>query len=217
MSLSRHLLDQISERFLSPLPGEEAHLIMAPYQRKSAQEVKDNHENVREAATIMLIYPKKEEWYFALMLRPNYDGVHGGQVSFPGGKLEQGETSTEAALRELEEEIGVDGNRVDILGKLSDVYIPPSNMLVYPYVGVIDFEPIFYPDPTEVESVLEVPLKEIFDDRIVKQKKIEVGKYTDQPFFIEVPYFEFAFETVWGATALMISEFKEMLKHQITF
>lgn len=194
------------------LPGFMAHQIMAPYQRKSAQQVKDEHKKVKEAATMMLIYPKNGKWYFALMLRPDYDGVHGGQVSFPGGKMELNESPEQAALRELEEEIGVDSSRVKVLGKLTDVYIPPSNILVYPYIGYIDFEPVFYPDPQEVESILEVPLDDVFNEELVKQKKIEVGKYTEQPIFIEVPYFEFCYETVWGATALMISEFKEMLK-----
>ncbi|CAG5078231.1 NUDIX hydrolase [Parvicella tangerina] len=205
-------IEKIRFNLSQELPGVAAHQLMAPYQRKSADDVVKEKKDCRRAATLMLLYPKNDEWFFALMLRPDYDGVHGGQVSFPGGKIEQGETPEEAALRECEEEIGVDQNRINLLGKLTDVYIPPSNILVNPFVGFIDYEPVFYPDATEVERIIEVPLADVFKEDLVKQKKIKVGRYSDKPFTIEVPYFEFCYETVWGATALMISEFREMLK-----
>lgn len=205
-------IEEIRSKLKGELPGINAHRLMAPYQRKSAEDVRVEKKKVRNAATLMLLYPKGDSWYFTLMLRPDYDGVHGGQVSFPGGKLEGDETPEEAALRECEEEIGVDQNKVEILGKLTDVYIPPSNMLVHPYIGYIDYEPIFYPDETEVEEVIEVPLSDVFREELVKDKKVEVGRYSDKPFTLEVPYFEFSYQTVWGATALMIAEFKEMMK-----
>lgn len=202
-----HIL-RVESLLSEELPGLKAHRLMAPYQRKSAKDVIDTQVDVRHAATMMLLYPRNNVWYFALMLRPDYDGVHGGQVSFPGGKREDGESPVENALREMEEEIGLDRKKVKVLGKLSDVYIPPSNMLVNPYVGMIDFEPTFVPDAREVEKVLEVPLTDLFKDELIKKKKIQVSKYSDNPFSIEVPYFEFCYETVWGATALMLSEFK---------
>lgn len=205
-------IEKIRTCLTGELPGVTAHHIMAPYQRKSATDIQIEGKDYKRAATLMLLYPKKDQWYFALMLRPDYDGVHGGQVSFPGGKIEEGETPEQAAIRECEEEIGVDQKRIQLLGKLTDVYIPPSNILVNPYIGYIDYEPIFYPDAKEVEQVLEVPLDDVFREDLVKQKKIKVGRYSDKPFTIEVPYFEFCYETVWGATALMISEFKEMMR-----
>lgn len=207
------LIKKIESLIGGDLPGVAAHQLMAPYQRKTAKEVIQEKKDCKKAATLMLLYPKNNEWYFALMLRPDYDGVHGGQVSFPGGKIEQGETPEEAAKRECEEEIGIDCAKINILGKLTDVYIPPSNILVYPFVGYIVDEPIFYPDSKEVERVLEVPLAELFRDDLIKQKKIEVGRYSDHPIILEVPYFELCFETVWGATALIISEFKQMMEN----
>lgn len=205
-------IEKIKMGLSRSLPGVAAHDLMAPYQRKTAKDIEIEKKDCRRAATLMLLYPKNNKWYFALMLRPDYDGVHGGQVSFPGGKIEAGETPEQAAIRECEEEIGVDRKNINLLGKLTDVYIPPSNILVNPFVGYVDFEPIFYPDATEVEEVIEVPLADIFRVDLVKQKKIEVGRYSDKPFTIEVPYFEFCYQTVWGATALMIAEFREMLK-----
>ncbi len=204
-------IKEIADRLKGDLPGVSAHELMAPYQRKTANDIVVEKKEHRRAATLMLLYPKKSEWYFALMLRPDYDGVHGGQVSFPGGKIEQGETPEQAAIRECEEEIGIDQESIQLLGKLTDVYIPPSNILVNPFIGYIDYEPVFYPDAVEVEQVLEVPLKDVFNQELVKQKKVKVGRYSDQPFTIEVPYFEFCYQTVWGATALMIAEFREML------
>lgn len=205
-------IEQIKEKLKGDLPGISAHQLMAPYQRKSARDVVEKKTDYRQASTLMLLYPKNEIWYFALMLRPDYDGVHGGQVSFPGGKLEAGETPEQAALRECEEEIGIDQSKINLLGTLTEVYIPPSNIVVYPFVGYIDYEPIFYPDSTEVEEVVEVPLQDVFNDDLVKQKKVEVARYSDNPFSLEVPYFEFSYQTVWGATALMIAEFRELLK-----
>lgn len=205
-------IEKIKISLQGDLPGVSAHDLMAPYQRKTAIDVQSEQKDYKRAATLMLLYPKNGQWYFALMLRPDYDGVHGGQVSFPGGKIEEGETPEQAAVRECEEEIGIDQDKIQILGKLTDVYIPPSNILVNPFVGYIDYEPVFYPDPKEVDQVIEVPLEDVFKEDLVKQKKVEVGRYSDQPFTIEVPYFEFSYETVWGATALMISEFKEMMK-----
>ncbi|MCB9189728.1 MAG: CoA pyrophosphatase [Flavobacteriales bacterium] len=207
-------IDNIERRLKGNLPGVSAHEIMAPYQRRTAKDVIEEKKDCRKAATLMLLYPKNGQWFFALMLRPDYDGVHGGQVSFPGGKIEKGETPEQAAIRECEEEIGIDGSKIKLLGKLTDVYIPPSNILVNPFVGYIDYEPVFYPDRKEVEQVLEVPLNDVFRDDLIKQKKIEVGRYSDNPIILEVPYFEFCYETVWGATALMISEFKEMMKEK---
>jgi 8-oxo-dGTP pyrophosphatase MutT (NUDIX family) len=209
-----HILE-ISELLKQDLPGQKAHTLMAPYQRQSADEIKTSKKEVRHAATMMLLYPRKDEWFFALMLRPDYDGVHGGQVSFPGGKRDPNETPEDNALRELNEEIGVLAKEVKLLGKLSDVYIPPSNMLVNPYVGMLENEPIFIPDEREVERVLEVPLMDLFNDELIKNKKVEVGKYSDNPFLIEVPYFELCYETVWGATALMLIEFKLLFKEYL--
>lgn len=214
MKIDQQIITSIRTLLLGALPGAKAHHIMAPYQRQSAEDVKLEKKEVRHAATMMLLYPRADVWHFALMLRPDYDGVHGGQVSFPGGKREEGETPEQNALREMEEEIGLSRHEVTVLGQLSEVYIPPSNMLVTPFIGMIDFEPTFIPDAREVEKVLEVPLVDLFDEELVKTKKIEVAKYSDRPFFLEVPYFEFCYETVWGATALILSELKMVLQKE---
>lgn len=207
MIITKEKILQISTLLSGELPGFKAHQVMSPYQRKTANDVKKENLTFRSSATLMLLYPRSDEWFFALMKRPDYDGVHGGQVSFPGGKREPNETPEINALRETEEEIGISRNEVKILGKLTDVFIPPSKMLVNPYVGMVDKDPVFYPDSREVEKVLEVPLLDLYKEEVFKRKKITVGKYEKQPFIIEVPCYELNLHTVWGATALMLCEF----------
>ncbi len=207
MIIDKNKILEISSLLRGELPGLKAHQLMAPYQRKTAKDVLEEELNHRLSSTLMLLYPRNNEWFFALMKRPDYDGVHGGQVSFPGGKREPNETPEINALRETEEEIGISRNEVKILGKLTDVYIPPSKMLVNPFVGMLENEPIFYPDSREVEKVLEVPLIDLYKEEVIKRKKITVGKHEKQPFVIEVPCYELNLHTVWGATALMLCEF----------
>ncbi len=193
--------------------GETAHKIMAPYLRDTAREVLHSEKKVTYAATLLLLYEKNNETYFTLIKRPEYNGTHSGQISFPGGKLENNETSQEAALRETQEEIGIKHCDIKIITKLTQLYIPPSNMLVTPYVGYLDYAPTCRPDPQEVASILEVPLTNLFNDELVKTKKIKVGKHSKTPLKIEVPYFDFANEIIWGATAMILSEVKEILKN----
>lgn len=194
------------------LPGEEAHLKMAPYKRDNAKTILKSDIEPRIASVLLLLHAHEQSINFTLIKRPNYEGTHGGQISFPGGKLEQNETVKEAAIRETEEEIGIPKHEINILGELTQVYIPPSNFLISPFVGFIDTTPNYFPDEREVEQVLDISLNALLDDENVKTKKIPMNKYGKKKFFINAPYFELNNQTVWGATALVLSEFKEIVR-----
>ena len=193
------------------LPGEKAHELMAPYKREKASSINISDKNPKQSAVLMLIYPKNDIPHFTLIQRTAYEGTHGGQISFPGGKQEAEESLKETALRETFEEIGVAPDKIQVLGEITQIYIPPSNFLVSPFIGFVDFEPVFTPEMKEVEEIIEVKISDLTDASKIKQKKIKVGKYTETPVLIDVPYFDLNHNTVWGATATILSEVRQML------
>ena len=122
-------IDSLHNKLQGPLPGKSAHIKLAPY-RESTLDTDFSKYDPKLASTLMLLYENKNNIKFALIQRPDYSGTHGGQISFPGGKNENGETLKETAIRETMEEIGVNPEDIQILGKLSQVFVPPSNYLI---------------------------------------------------------------------------------------
>jgi len=206
------LIQEIQEELATELPGLDAHEKMTPYQRKSAKEALELNLQPRIAAVLILIYLKENTLFFTLTKRKKYNGHHSGQISFPGGKNENDESIKETALRETEEEIGIEKNSISIIGKLTQVYVPPSNFIINPFIGYIDYSPQFEKQEREVESILEVPIEQLLDDCNVKIKKIPLTKYAKKNIEMEAPYFELNKQIVWGATAVILSEFKDLLK-----
>lgn len=193
------------------LPGEQFHLKMAPIERLQAlkKQARDT-KTAKNAAVLALFYPSEtNETYFVLILRKTYKGVHSAQVGFPGGKWEEGDVDYQAtALRETEEEVGVPKNSINVHKKLSEIYIPPSNFFVQPYLGTINKKPRFILQEEEVEAIIEVPLKEFMEDAVKITKRLATS-YAKE---IEVPAFLLQNNVVWGATAMMLNEVREMLK-----
>ncbi|GAB3734533.1 NUDIX hydrolase [Spirosoma lituiforme] len=192
--------DHLRQRLQNPLPGEVAHKKMASTARYRLG-VKPN-ERTRRSAVLICFYPYQHSIYLPLILRPQYDGVHAGQMAFPGGRMERiDENLTRTALREAQEEVGIRVSDVQVLGLLTELYIPPSNFYVQPVVGVLPYRPDFYPDPREVEAVVEVSLDTLLDETIVGDSQIEVRGIT-----VDAPFYQIQGYRVWGATAMMISE-----------
>ena len=149
---------------------------------------------------MMLLYPHDGRWHLPLTVRPEGLTDHAGQVSFPGGLTEPGESSREAALRELEEELGVkDG--IEVLGQLADFYVFVSDFWVTPWVGVIDRQPAWVPNPAEVSELLEVPIVELLDPTSIQDFLITRGELS-----FSAPYFAWRSHKIWGATGMMLSE-----------
>jgi 8-oxo-dGTP pyrophosphatase MutT (NUDIX family) len=142
-----------------------------------------------------------------VILRPTYEGIHSGQISLPGGRFElTDEDIKQTALRETYEEIGIDPAEVTIIGQLTQLYIPPSNYLVQPFVGFTSGSPAFNPQPEEVEQIIEIPLTTLLDENNLVQKEISVGDIQ-----FSTPSFVINGTTIWGATAMILNEFKEIL------
>lgn len=193
------------------LPGEAAQFKMAPMERLAElKRIAIERKSARKAGVLALFYPSEtEETMLALILRKTYKGVHSAQVGFPGGKYEIEDFSLkETALRETEEEIGVIRSTVYVLKELTEVYIPPSNFFVQPYIGITKSTPNFILQEEEVESLLEVPLIHFMDDSIKTIQNLSTSYAKN----IEVPAFMLNSHLVWGATAMMLSEVREMLK-----
>ncbi|TSE10502.1 CoA pyrophosphatase [Aquimarina algiphila] len=195
------------------VPGESSHFIMAPDLRiKELNKLKIEERNPRNAAVMMLFYPKEGITHIVLILRPDYEGVHSGQIALPGGKVEQHDLNyKETALRETQEEVGVNTNTVKVIKTLTKVYIPPSNFWVHPFLGFTENRPDFVAQEEEVAKIIEVPLSKLLDERNVVPQKLSTSYAKN----IEVPSFELNGYVVWGATAMMLSELKISIRQSM--
>lgn len=191
------------------LPGEEAHNIMVPQERlRVTKSLNFDEIKPRNAGVMMLFYPKSEETHLVLIVRNSYEGVHSSQIAFPGGKYEKEDLNLEqTALRETYEEIGVKPENIEVIKAFTQLYIPPSNFMVHPFLGICYEEIIFYPDSKEVASIIELPLATFLSESIVVNANIN----TSYAKSIDVPVFKIDEHVVWGATAMMLSELKIVL------
>ena len=191
------------------LPAFDAHIKMAPLERiESLKRNQSGDKNPRIAAVMMLFYPKNDKTHLVLILRNSYKGVHSAQIAFPGGKFEQqDENYATTALRETHEEVGIHPDKIEIVKTFTELYIPPSNFMVHPFLGICKEQITFRPDPSEVADIIELPLSVFLSDAIIVDTKLTTS-YANN---ISVPAFEIEKHMVWGATAMMLSELKIVL------
>lgn len=192
------------------LPAALAHAKMAPVERIKALEP-DYYldKNPKQSAVMMLFYPIEGNAHLALIKRNTYPGVHSSQISFPGGKAEpQDKDLADTALRETFEEIGVHPAEIDVVMPFTKIYIPPSNFLVSPFLGLALKEPVFVANPQEVQHIIHLPLDILLDDSTI----INTPMQTSYAQSIMVPAFKVEGHIVWGATAMILSELKETIK-----
>lgn len=203
---------QITKVTKMDLPGEALHFDMAPIERlrELKQQARESREG-RLAAVLCLFYPDaKMDTRFMLILRKTYSGVHSAQVGFPGGKPEPEDRDlAQTALRETWEEVGVKPEQVEVLRELTEIYIPPSRFFVRPFIGLARETPHFRKQDEEVEAMIEVPLSEFLDEGSRTTQRLSTS-YAKQ---IDVPAFILQDHVVWGATAMMLNEVREMLRN----
>ena len=204
---------RLKERLALPLPGGKAHDLFRARPVGDVRPLFDHAHPPRPGGVLILLYEDEGVVRFPLIKRPDYLGAHGGQVSLPGGKAEPGEDAVGTALRECEEEIGVMRDGISVLGKLSDFFVIPSNYLVTPIVAALRERPLFRPDPYEVSRILEGRLPDLIREDAMKEKEIlAAGKYR-----MIAPHFEIENEVVWGATAMILNEFRVLLSEGRVF
>ncbi|MDC8001264.1 CoA pyrophosphatase [Aequorivita todarodis] len=193
------------------LPGEEVQFKMAPRERLlELKRVAREKNTAKHAGVMSLFYPSENfETRLILIHRKTYNGVHSAQVGFPGGKLEdEDETIQDTALRETEEEVGISRDTISVLKKLTEIYIPPSNFFVQPFLGITSELPRFVPQEEEVEALIEVTLRDFMNDANITTQTLSTSYATN----LEVPAFKLNGYIVWGATAMMLNEVRELLK-----
>jgi 8-oxo-dGTP pyrophosphatase MutT (NUDIX family) len=203
------IIDRLKDRLLNPLPGDSAHAPMRAIPIGDLTPRFDHSLPAKPGGVMILLYEDDAgSIRFPLIKRQEYSGAHSGQVSFPGGKAEPGEDPIQTALRECEEEIGVDKNTLIVLGRLTNFFVIPSNFIITPVVAVADSLPVFKPDPYEVARILSFPLSDLLNDDAIRHKEIvAAGKFR-----MMAPHFEIDGEVVWGATAMMLNEFRTILR-----
>ncbi len=199
----------LDDRLKAPLPGKTAQMKMKPRNIDPSNFTIKPTNNPKVGSVLILLYPKNNRIFIALMKRPDYEGVHGGQISFPGGKREETDANlVQTALREGEEEVGIISKDVSIVGLLSEHFVFASNFNVLPVVGYLKYTPEFHPDHREVEKVVEVGLDHLLDKKNQKEINLTVRKNHT----LLAPYFDVDGHIVWGATAMILSEFLTITK-----
>lgn len=153
----RSFVQRLESRLSKELPGEEAQFSMAPIARKRIAEVSKEKYNPKQSAVLILLFPEGESIHTVLIQRPEYEGVHSGQVAFPGGKFEESDLELQhTALREAKEEVGIHPPDIQIIGSLTELYITPSNFLVKPFIGILNSKPNFMKDEREVQKLFRL-------------------------------------------------------------
>jgi len=206
MEFGNNLIERIKQGLTTKLPGELAQLKMTPSFRGELVSNFKNHNQIRDSAVLISLFPFNDKICTLLIKRPIYNGVHSGQISFPGGKFDQADITLEnTALRETFEEVGINPSSIELLGPISPLFIPVSNTKVVPYIGLLKELPPLTLNNREVDYTISVPLLDLKKAETVKEKTLIINNKK-----IIAPYYDIQNEFVWGATAMIISELTEL-------
>jgi 8-oxo-dGTP pyrophosphatase MutT (NUDIX family) len=197
----------LREEILKGLPGTEVQLRMAPPDMHLMNFPKAPGPQTRIAAVLVLLYENQGDLSTVFIQRPDYDSVHGGQISFPGGMKESSDHDlVQTALREANEEVGVEISRISVIGTLTPLFIPVSDILVTPVAGWIDEKPVYNIQAEEVVFLIEGSLEKLLDPSLVR---IKVFKIRGQ--MRTIKYFDYNGNVIWGATAMILNELLEIM------
>ncbi|CAN5333836.1 CoA pyrophosphatase [soil metagenome] len=203
-----HFIRTLRVRLLGKLPGSEAHEPLRATPTGEVRPVFEHKVPAKPGSVLILLYEEDGKLFFPLTQRADYVGAHGGQVSLPGGKAEPGETIEQTALREAEEEIGVHSDQIEVIGRLSEFFVIPSNFIVTPVIAFHRTPPIFAPDPVEVAKVLHGSIDDLMKDDAISVKEIIAARI----YKLNAPHFLLDNQIVWGATAMILNEFRMILQ-----
>jgi 8-oxo-dGTP pyrophosphatase MutT (NUDIX family) len=191
------------------LPGTEIQWALASSDRMLKGFPRTPRKDSKTAAVMILLYPKNDLLHTVFIQRPVYEGVHGGQISFPGGKKEASDIDLiQTAIRETSEEIGIKPSEINIISSLTPLYIPVSNTVVTPVIGWMETHPVFTLNEDEVVFIIEADIKTLIDPSIIKIKPFEIRGE-----MIDIKYFDFKDNVIWGATAMMLNELFTILRN----
>ncbi|MBM3177894.1 MAG: CoA pyrophosphatase [Bacteroidetes bacterium] len=202
--------EKLQVRLSAPLPGKVAHDLARAVPDAIARKRFSHDTPPKAGGVLILLQGSKESLSFPLILRTDYGGTHSGQVSLPGGKVEPSEEPPAAAIRETMEEIGIPSDRIKMLGGLTPFHVIPSNFMVHPFVGWLPGPGEFNPDPREVKQILSMNLMDLMLDQALGVTEINASGYT-----LKAPHFIAEGQIVWGATAMILSEFRQIVKEVI--
>lgn len=204
-----NLLEVLSTRLQEPLPSKEALAMMFPNIKSMPEHLPDN---VRLSAVLLPLFIKNEEWHILVIRRTEDGHAHSGQISFPGGRHEPEDLNLQTtALREAQEEVGISPDKIKTIGALSPVYIVVSNFRVFPYIAYLESPDTWHISPNEVQSVIEIPLSELFDPKAKVQTEVVSPAFPDIRRTVNA--YQLQDETIiWGATAIILAELELILK-----
>ncbi len=203
------LIDFFDQKMKEPLPGPSAQLKMEPPHRKNEIKRNPDYENYRKSAVLIILWADQNKLITTLILRSKYDGVHSNQIAFPGGKSEKRDHDfIDTALREANEEVGINVETIKVVGSLTPLFIPPSRFLVYPVVGLTKNKPAFKADTHEVEELLTADISTFLNDENIIKKEFTIR----DTIINDIPCYKIGDHLVWGATAMILSELLEVVK-----
>lgn len=206
------ILDDIQRALALPRLGRSAQMKMSPQPRPGDVFPLPPEINPKEAGVLILLYPHADHLHFFLTKRTDTVETHKGQISLPGGSRENGEALRETAVRETSEELGIPVDSIQVIGEaLTPVYIPVSGFRATPFVAFTPARPNLTASAHEVVEVIETPLETLIDDATIVEEDWQIRGYS-----VHVPYFAINGHKVWGATAMILSEFRELLKQAIS-
>jgi 8-oxo-dGTP pyrophosphatase MutT (NUDIX family) len=201
-------IDLLQKQLGERLPGITSQLKLAPLHRRS-ELIEDPPIGAIKSSVLLLLYPFENKIFTTVILRSEYEGLHSAQISLPGGRMEETDMDLSVtALREAHEEIGLDISKVKLLGSLSMLYISRSNYIVFPYIGFMPEKPHFIPDPIEVQEIIEFEISELIEPDAIIHKTLYFGN----GFSIVAPGYQTGDHFMWGATAMIFSEFLDIVR-----
>lgn len=207
------IIESLREILQNELPGFEAHLKLSPGERVEGLIERNWPKNAKLSAVTFLLFLEKGKLKTLLMKRVEYDGVHSGQISLPGGqKDKEDKTFKDTAIREFFEETGVQLKKENFLGELTDLYIPPSNFLVQPFIAFLPSLPKLTPEKAEVQELHIIALEDLFNPENFVEEEIIIKQRDNKAFTIKAPCYKIKDLCIWGATAMMISELESVFK-----